>query len=139
MKTAVVAALAVLAVLVAPATAAEWVAVDVHPLARGKVSGTIYLAPAGTGTRATIHVLDLPPRATARLRIHLGRCLDGGAAVASLGSVRANARGTARATRPVLAGGAPISYDDVRRGQRVMVVSVGARAVACGIVPRARG
>lgn len=134
-----VAALAALAVVLSDAVgAAKPVTASLKPLAASRVSGTVSLAAAGRGTTVTLTVRGLPPWTVAYARLHAGtRITQLSASAARLPDLRADARGTARATGRVLfRGREPVQLSAIADGEHIVVVVVRGRIVAYGLIPR---
>jgi hypothetical protein len=119
------------------------VRVRLHPVGGGQVHGTVTLTAAGGGTRVSLDVSGLPPRARAAALIHYGTCSDLAhlsASFASLPPLRANAKGRARAAGRALPLARPslnVRLSVLADGHHAIVIVLpGKGLVACGTIPQ---
>jgi hypothetical protein len=138
--TIVVAALAAL-VLACSASAAGVLLKPAHlyALDHSKITGMATLTPVGLGTSAHLVVNGLGPHSPARALLHEGTCTHHGPSTATVGFGRADGTGVLRTTTAqILSRSLPLAVQEIADGKHVIAVSVGARVVACGRVPRER-
>jgi hypothetical protein len=117
--------------------------VAVTPLQEYEGSGTrgrVVLTRAGAGTRVVIAVTGLRPGTRAHVRLHAGRTSSAVfASFVALPGLRAGKGGAARATGEIrFQGRDPVELEDVADGGHVIVVTVGTRILASGVIPNVR-
>lgn len=114
------------------------VIVKLRAVAPAHVTGTVILRSLPAGTRATVEVRRLPPHARATTTLHAGTALPRlSASFTPLPSLKASATGRAKAVAPVRFRGKPVALYDIADGEHAVVVHVGTKVVAFGVVPDA--
>jgi hypothetical protein len=104
------------------------------------VSGTATLAAAGRGTRVFLDVSGLAPGARAVGRLHAGATLARlSASFSLLPTLRADATGKAKAAgRLLFQGREDVRLSAVADARHVIVIALGGRVAAYGVIPRSR-
>ena len=115
-----------------------YVHVSLRPRGGSGVTGSTLVAAKGDGTRVTLTLYGLAPRAAVRALLKAGTCAKSSASVVTIASTKATAAGGANATAQLLARGKQISYFDVADGDHIITIVAGSRVVACGVVPAMR-
>lgn len=112
-----------------------YVHVKLRPTAGSGVSGSALVAAKSDGTRVTVTLYGLAPKAAVRAFLHAGTCARPSASFAAIVSARATATGSASATGAILFHGAPVSFIGVADGEHIVTVVAGSRVAACGAIP----
>jgi hypothetical protein len=130
-------AVAILGVGVSAATAATPTeGVLFRPVGKSGVAGKAELGANGIGTRVSVRITGLAPGATARVLLRTGPWPRLSASFATaVGSVKADAKGVARATSAIRFRNEPVSWRIVADGDHVLTVVVGGRVVAYAGIP----
>lgn len=133
--SAVVAVVA--ALVLSPLASAVNPYVHVTLRARGGsgVTGSALVAAKNDGTRVTLALRDLAPKAAVRALLHAGTCAKPGASSASIVSTKATATGGVNATAQLRFRGKPVSFIGIADGTHTISIVAGSRVVACGAVP----
>ena len=122
----------------AAAAVNPYVHVVLRPSGGSGVSGSALVAAKNDGTRVTVTLYGLAPKAAVRATLHAGSCAKPSASFAAIVSTKATAAGGASAAGRVLFHGEPVSFIGIADGEHTITVIAGSRVVACGAVPAMR-
>ena len=104
-------------------------------VAKSGVAGTATVGANGVGTKVSVRLTGLAPRAKATVLLRVGRYPKLSASFAKAVTATADARGVARASSAVRFRGKPVSFSVVADGDHVLTVVVGGRIVAYAEIP----
>jgi hypothetical protein len=99
------------------------------------VKGTVTAGAAGKGTRVAFKLRGLSANATVRAVFQAGTCARPSASFAAAGAAVADAKGLASWTGTIRFHSAPVSWKTAADGGHLIAVVVGAKVVACGVIP----
>ena len=133
--SAVVAVVAALALAPVASAVNPYVHVSLRQRGSSGVSGSAVVAAKSDGTRVTLTLYNLAPKAVVRAFLHAGTCAKPSASLATIVSTKATAAGGVSTAAQLVLGGKPVSYFDIADGDHLITISAGSRVVACGAVP----
>jgi hypothetical protein len=130
------AALAVLAIAAAAAAAPQLAeGVTFKPVAKSGVAGTGTVTWNGIGTGVVVRVSGLKPGSTARVLLRTGRYPKLSASFATAVTLKADARGRARASSAIRYRNEPVAFQIVTDGDHVLTVVANGKVVAIATIP----
>jgi hypothetical protein len=116
-----------------------FVTVKLKPVAPSKTTGTVILRSIADGTRARIELRRLPGAVDALVKIHAGTRLSRlSASHTFVARLPSSPAGVATGASPVrFRHREPVALNEIADGEHSVVVSVGKRTVAFGVIPAA--
>jgi hypothetical protein len=106
-----------------------------RPLNGSKVSGTGTLRALGSETALSLKLRGLPGGKTFRTVLGSGTCVHRSGPFTGEGGGVSRPNGTALASSFVRIKGLPVAFKKIADGKHIVLIFLGTRAVACGVIP----